>query len=91
MIPTLGACTVLSLDCPRAVLVPGEARLERWLKDELRRIRRDKYIRIADRLCTRTTCVVTAGATPVFYDVVHLNATLTARFASAFAWPFKAR
>jgi hypothetical protein len=84
-----GACTLRSRTCPRSVMIPAEASQTRYLKRHMCSIKHARLINIADLICTDRSCRVTACDVPVFYDVVHLNATLTARFASSFDWAFR--
>lgn len=87
-IPPEAGCTVRSEVCPRSVMIPAEASQTAYLKRGTRSIEHAELIPVADQICTERYCRVTACDVPVFYDIVHLNATLTARFSSAFDWAF---
>lgn len=88
-IPAGGSCTTQSRTCPRSVMIPAEASQTRYLKRHTRSIKHARRINIADLICSDRSCRVTACDVPVFYDVVHLNAALTARFAPSFGWVFR--
>ena len=70
-------------------MIPAEASQTSYLTRQLRAIPQAQLVSVADQLCTDRYCRVTACDVPVFYDIVHLNSTLTARFASLFDWTFQ--
>lgn len=90
-IPPGSKCTLSAQVCRRSVMIPAEASQTAYLERHLRRIPDARLISVADQLCTDNYCPVTACDVPVFYDIVHLNATLTARFAASFTWVFRDR
>ncbi len=88
-IPPESSCTERSPSCRRSVMIPGEASQTAYLNRRLRTIEQAQIVNVADQICNETHCRVTSCDVPVFYDIVHLNATLTARFSPLFDWAFR--
>ena len=87
-IPPDAECTLRAKSCPRWVMIPAEASQTAYLTRQLRSIPQAQLISVADQLCTDRYCRVNTCDVPVFYDIVHLNSTLAARFTSSFDWTF---
>jgi hypothetical protein len=87
-LPPGSGCTLSSRSCPRRTVVPGEESLTGYLLRQLRGIPNAGLISIVGRVCGPRRCRLTVDGLPVFYDTVHLNTTLTARWASSFRWVF---
>lgn len=90
-IPPGAPCSLRARACPRSMMVPAEGSQTRYLRRHLRVVDSAQLISVADEICTRRYCRVTACDVPVFYDIVHLNSNLTRRFAASFDWAFWGR
>jgi hypothetical protein len=88
-VPPDSKCSLQAKVCSRSVMIPAEASQTAYLTRHLRSIPEAQLISVADQLCSDRYCRVTACDVPVFYDIVHLNSTLTARFAPLFDWAFR--
>jgi hypothetical protein len=88
-IPPDSKCSLHAKVCSRSVMIPEEASQTAYLTRQLRAIPQAQLISVADQLCSDRYCRVTSCDVPVFFDTVHLNSNLTARFSPLFDWAFR--
>lgn len=73
------AAPVYGCELDRAIAIPGEAAVDRWLADRV-----DRLVDVTPWLCDAVACHPTVGGRPTMLDALHLDPAVADAFAPAY-------